>query len=323
MLVPAEKRRRVLGQLQADDDKQVMATAGVLLLAKVLADHGWLVNHEPDVDGVTPDLHVQKGTAEFYVEARHVPGDLGLPPAYQRVEAALKGIRTRTPATFHKMEVDPRASLRPFKAFLRRALDEKRPGLQVFQAPGIFISFELLLPGLDDEIGVFSGHVGDAIWFDDRPQIRAALDEKLRKYRFPLIIALHGIDAGDLFRAAEEELFGGVVYQIPISDETGRPAAPARLARASDSAVARRDSDGARVRARLEALLPFETLVTDRGFSVRARVLANPARPEVRGFEEFRPLPVLAHVGSGRMAYVGPHGEPVEDRDRVADEFVP
>lgn len=323
-LVPVDQRPRVLGQLHSDDDKQVMATAGVVLLAKLLADQGWRVEHEPDISGVTPDLRIRKGKAEFLVEVRHVAGDFGLPPAYQRLEASLRDIRTRTPANFFTIQVDGRASLRGFKAFLRRALDEKATGRQVYEKPGILISFELLRRPLDREIGVFSGHTGKAFAFDDRPNVRAALDEKLKKYPFPLIVALQGIEVGDLFKAAEEELFGSEVIQIPISHATGGPAGPPRRARKpDDSILSRPKSDGARVRARLEALLPFEVNVTDRGFAVRARLLANPAKPGVVGLDEFRPIPSLLHLDARKMGYVGADGQPLSEQEEVADEFIP
>ena len=118
-------------------------------------------------------------------------------------------------------------------------------------------------------------------------------------------------------------MFGSEVFEIPVSHETGRAAGPARLASKPDAVVSRPDSDGDRARARLEALLPFEVLVTDRGFTVRARVLANPAKAGVVGLEEFRPIPSLLHLEPGRLGYIGAEGKPLVDDEKVADEFIP
>ncbi len=122
--------------------------------------------HSPGPGGKRPVASgLRKGEANFLVEAQHVAGDFGLPPSYQRIQAELRGIRTRTPASFSRMEVDGRASLRGFKAFLRRALDEGLQGPQVFQEPGALICFELHHPPLDGESGVSFAYHGEGGWF--------------------------------------------------------------------------------------------------------------------------------------------------------------
>jgi hypothetical protein len=321
-LVPPEKRARALGPLHSHEDKQVFAAAGVLLLATVLTDQGWQVEHEPEIEGLTPDLRITKNAARFFVEARHVAGDFGLPAGYQKLQASLRGINTRTPACFSVIEVDGGASLKGFRAFLRRVLDEQRQGPLEYRADGVLIRFELHHPPLESDIAVcFAYSPEEAFWFDDRPAVRAALDEKLKKYSFPLVVALQGIHTGDLFEAAEEELLGGEVIQIPIGHATGGPAGPPRMARARDSLLHRPGSDGDRVRERLEALLPFEVIVTERGFVVRARLLANPAKPHLSSLEEFRPIPSLLHAGPREMAYCDGDGEPTPPAE-LNDHFV-
>jgi len=57
--------------------------------------------------------------------------------------------------------------------------------------------------------------------------------------------------------------------------------------------------------------------------TVRARVLANAAKPGVVGVEEFRPIPAVQHLGSGRMGYVGADGLPLHEDEPIRDEFVP
>jgi hypothetical protein len=75
------------------------------------------------------------------------------------------------------------------------------------------------------------------------------------------------------------------------------------------------------VRERLEALLPFEVIVTERGFVVRARLLANPAKPHLSSLEEFRPIPSLLHAGPREMAYCDGDGEPTPPAE-LNDHFV-
>lgn len=154
--------------------------------------------------------------------------------------------------------------------------------------------------------------------------MQTALDEKLKKYPFPLIVALQGIETGDLFRAAEDALFGTVAYEIPTSHKTGGPAGPARMVRRPDSVLARRrDGYGDCARSRLEALLPFEVSVADCGFAVRARVLANPNKQEVMGLHEFCPIPSLLRLDAETFSYIGAGGKPLGAGEKVADLFVP
>lgn len=324
-LVPEVQRSRVLGQLYSEDHLQVMATTGGLLLAKVLRDHGWIVEYEPEVSGTTPDLRIRKGSAEFVVEVRRIVGDLRLPPAYERLRASLRDIPTKTPAHFTMIEVGGGASLNRFREFLLQVLRERRSGPQEFREPGVRICFELHLTPRETETEVFFSYGRrEMITLDDRPKVRAALDEKLKRYRFPLIVALQGIDDGDLFRAAEDVMYGSIVATFPISRASGEPLPPAHVERLPDSAVLRRNSDGDRVRARLEALLPFTLqIASGRGFMLRARVLGNPGRPEVPGLREFLPIRSVLPVDPERMGYVGSDGEPFGEKEPIADEFIP
>ncbi|HEX7481489.1 MAG TPA: hypothetical protein VF331_27040, partial [Polyangiales bacterium] len=93
-LVPNDKRTRVLGPLlkAAASDDQVRSLIGVLLLAKMLSDHGWSVEFEPDVDGKTPDLGVVKGVSTFIIEARRIASPLQSPEdaAVARIRDALE-----------------------------------------------------------------------------------------------------------------------------------------------------------------------------------------------------------------------------------------
>jgi hypothetical protein len=300
-----------------------MVATGVLLLAKVLGDQGWQVTHEPEVDGFTPDLRIRKHEADFLVEAKHVPGGFEIPPAYGRLRAALSGVRTRTPANFSKIEVGGQSSLRGFVAFLRRALRNPRPGEQVYEEPGVEIRFDLHLPPCDHEVGVCFSYSPGMMRSSDRTKVVAAIDEKLVKHPFPLIIALQSIGGIGFFADVEDVLYGTQAYSFPISHKTGGPAGEGRHIRMADAATTRPNSDGDRVRRRLQAVLPFEVPITDRGWTVRARVLANPAGPEAPGLREFKPIPSLIAPDPEKMGYVGADGRPLEKNEQIADEFLP
>lgn len=323
--VPEMQRARVLRPLFSEDHMQATTATGSLLLAKMLTDQGWTVAYEPEISGATPDLRIRKGSAEFVVEIRHVAGELALPAAFDRVRASLQDIRTKTPASFSVLEVDGGASLKPFRQFLTQVLRERRSGPQDYRAPGVHIRFKLHLLPRETETGVFFSYGREGvIALDDRPKVRAALDEKLKKYRFPLIVALQGINDGDLFRAAEDVMYGSVVGVFPVSRAKGEPPPPARVERLSDSAVLRPNSDGDRVRTRLDALLPFTVQIGhQRGFVIRARVLGNPARAELPGLREFLPIPSVVPIDPERMGYVGSDGMPIGEKAPILDEFIP
>ncbi|MFT3916558.1 MAG: BsuBI/PstI family type II restriction endonuclease [Anaeromyxobacteraceae bacterium] len=321
LLVPERLRPRLLGPLRADDAKQSMAALGMLLLAKTLHGHGWEVEFEPEIDGLTPDLRLRKGPVCFIVEVRHVAGPLGVPDGHQRLRAELRSVRARTPAQFSTISIDGRKSLKGFFKFLKDKILAGDPGPHVYQEPGILIRFKLL-PAFDEEVGVFFAYSpAMAISIDDAPAVRAALNEKLTKYRFSHIIALQGIDTGGLFRAVDQVLFGTEVFVVPIGPE--RPADEVRIDRRPDAAVWKPDADGARMRQRLDAVLPFEVGMGERGFHIQARVMANPARPHVTGLDSFRPIPALVHADGELMRYVGPGGDFVSEGETIRDYFVP
>ncbi len=93
-LVPEHQRRRVLGHLRSDSEDQAAGGAAVLLLAHTLHHLGWLVEHEPEIDGGTPDLRIKRACADFVVEVRQVIGWTRVPNRrdFERVEKALEGL---------------------------------------------------------------------------------------------------------------------------------------------------------------------------------------------------------------------------------------
>ena len=135
---------------------------------------------------------------------------------------------------------------------------------------------------------------------DDHDTVRAAIDEKLKRYKVPLIVALEMVDCIGAFETVEDVLYGRTVMKIPINTATGGPAGPLELGRAKDGIVVRRDHNAERARDRLDAILPFQVHCRDDGFRVAARVLANPFTLERPELLEFRPIPRLVVTESTR-----------------------
>ncbi len=292
-LVAEHQRARVLGPLHSDIEDQAAGAASTLLLALALHEFGWVVEHEPVIDEETPDLRIAKRSAQFVVEVRQVIGWTRdqTRTAYTRVGEALDGLRTRTPLHFMGTpHVAGGASLRGLRPFVKRALGTG-PGEYEFRDEGVLLVFHVG-DDVGDEIPAFTGYVGTPMHGDDYDAIRAAIDEKLKKYKLPLVIALEMVDCIWAFESVEEVLCGRQVMQIPINTSTGSPAGEMTLGRAPDGMVIRGDSDAQRARDRLDALLPFQVGIRSDGFRLGARVLANPFRPGAL-LREFTPIPRL------------------------------
>lgn len=296
-LVPEQQRGRVVSPLHCDDRDKALAALNMLLLAKTLHDLGWSVEYEPVVLDGTPDLRIRRNAADFVVEVRQVIGDARLPNEreIERVYHALRGIRTRTPLALDAVSVSPAAPLGRFRKFVEETLVRRPRGQLVFRDEGVLITFELL-PELDAPIGAIAMHSGPAQWIDDRPDAEAAVQEKLKRYKCPLVIALDMVDCFDPFQTAEAVMCGSEVIRIPINMATGVAAGEPQSARSANAIVLGRDRDAARARGRLQALLPFEVRRSRHGVSIHARVLSNPYRVESE-LPEFEPIPVLTITG--------------------------
>lgn len=311
--VPEAQRRRVLGFLlsaSASDD-QVRTTVGVLLLAKTFCDLGWSVQYEPETAGGTPDLRITKGDARFVVEARRIPAADRQPSdrAVARIRDALAGLQTRTPISIRTATVDEQASLRPFVRYLKDLLNsgaEKRRG-HTFHERGVLVGFDIGGP-FPRPMNAVMGWSGRVLHGRQRAEVRTALDEKLRKYKVPLVVALDFFDFLDPFETVEEELFGSEVTHVPIDLGDGRATRQPYAGRTADSMLLRTASEGERARNRLQAVLAFALLPTEEGpYELRARVYANPIAP--LPLKEFAPIPRLVVIGEHGdhrgFAYVG------------------
>ncbi len=299
-LVPEAKRPRVLGPmtLRASND-QVKAAVGVLFLAKMLYDFGWSVDYEPVLGTQTPDLLIRRDAVEYMVEVRRVFGrsadDIRTRVLVQR---ALKRIRTATPLNIRAMRVDGSASLKPFAEHVQRIL-ATRPlpsEPQHFAAPGIAITFEVTDPGGDDPIfpAVFGWPV-KMLYGNDADRVEAAIDEKLRVYKQPIIVALDLDGVLGSFGDVLEAFYGERRIIVPVRMDQNSPSEEARLGPMQDGMLVGRDRNAARARERLIGLLPFSWGLSasngSDGFDVFARILANPASAPPRAFEEFQPIP--------------------------------
>ncbi len=298
-LVPEEKRSRVLGPFspKARDD-QVKAAAGGLLLAKMLHDFGWSVDFEPVVGTQTPDLLIKRGAVEYIVEVRRVVGrGAEQDQAQKLVNRALKKIRTATPLSIKAMRVDPAASLKPFVQHAKRIL-ARRPlpsGVQHFASTGVDITFEVNDYGGDNPIfpAVFAWP-GNMLYGNDADLVEAAINEKLRKYKQSIIVALDldGVLYG--FDDVIEAFYGEQKIIVPVRMDRSSPPEEARLGPMQDGMLVGRDRNAARARERLIGVLPFSWGTSKSpadGFDLFARMLANPAIEPAQAFEEFAPIP--------------------------------
>jgi hypothetical protein len=137
-------------------------------------------------------------------------------------------------------------------------------------------------------MSAFSGVQYAPIHGGQHDVVRGHINEKLTKYKVPLIIALDFFDAADAFSTVEEVMLGREVFHVPIDlSGSGKMLEP-RAGRAGDGLLVRLGDDGQRARSRLQAALVFGFQAVD-SMAVRARVLANPAAPQQLRLTQFAP----------------------------------
>jgi len=320
-LVPAPQRPRVLGSLlrTSSSDDQVRTTIGGLLLAKALADLGWMVAHEPEEANGTPDLRIQKDGRQYLVEIRRVidnrqkVDEMGL----LRVRDALRHIQTNTPLVLHSVQVSGSASLKRFVEQVESVLAGSRPtGRQVFNEKGVLIHYEVRPPlegGL--EVPAASYLPTRVIYGSATDDIQKAIGEKLGRYKVPLIVALDLVDRHISFDTVEDVLFGARAVTFDFDPEQGIVGEP-RPGRTASGLLAKRGQDGDRARARLLAALPFRLTSTgpDSTYQLHACMLANPAQESPYDFKEFTPMPrlvVTRETTEGRLLQYRGEGESI------------
>ncbi len=296
-LVPDGRRQRVLGplSLQSSDD-QVRTMVGTLLLAKTLADFGWVVEYEPPIGIQTPDLFVRNGSAQYVVEVRRVLGRLGDGNRmYLLLQRALRGIQTTTPLNLKHLAIDGAASLKPVVEHIKSVLAGAVPkGVQSFSSPGVHITYELSDPGEDEPIfpAVFSWQRPE-LYGDDSERVEVAINEKLRVYKQPIVVALDLVEVLGEYQAVRDAFYGAQPIVVPI-DMMGRGSAGvARLGAMQNGMLVGRDRNAQRARERLIAVLPFDWGLTRSSatFELSAQLLGNPAIEPPQGFSEFAPIP--------------------------------
>lgn len=325
--VPEDKHQRVLGPIRgkSSSDDQVEDSLGTILLAKTLADMGWEVEHEPDEAGGTPDLRIRKGGAVYLVEVRRVAGPLQdvFSTGISLLRDALRELKTRRPISIRHTRIDGQSSIKPFVKHLRELFAGPSPdGLQVFDQKGVCVHFDVHKE-LDIEVSAIAGWTGEPMLGAGDEDIRAAIHEKLGRYKVPLIVALDLRNLPWSFHAVEDVVLGHNVIKVPIRMDGGDVDEPVRVARAADSIFAEAGSNGERARTRLQALLPFRLSSLDSGlYSVQARVIANPALNPFPQLCEFDPIPrlvVTEETAKGRVMNYMLGGARVTDTKELAN----
>jgi len=295
-LVPEEQRARVLGPLSLrSTDDQVRTAAGGLLLAKTLSELGWSVLYEPTIGTQTPDLLVRKNGAEYVVEVRRVLGRYEIDTrSFLVVQRALSAIRTKTPLHLVHLDVDGAASLKRFAAHVAEVLAGPIPaGVHRFSSPGVNIAYSIEPTELEEPGPAVFSWQPPMIYGDDADLVEAAINEKLRAYKQPIIVALDLVGVAGGFDAVRDAFYGARPIVEPIDlTGTGR-AGNARLGPMQNGMLVGRDRNAQRARERLIAVLPFSWGIgrSTEAFEVSAQLLANPATEPPHAFPEFAPIP--------------------------------
>jgi hypothetical protein len=256
---------------------------------------------EPEAAGGTPDLRVTKNDSEFLVEVHRVEAPATIPSQrdLMKIQAALEGIKTRTPISVRSASIAGDASMRPFAEYMSSLLSgNPRSGAASFQEGDVFVGFHIHRPWADP-IGAYAGCTFQPIFGNQNKEVREHITEKLIKYKVPLVVALDFFDLYDSFMIVEDVLIGQQVMHVPV-DPTGEGKAGATYpGRVQDGLLHHGGSDGRRARTRLQGVIAFGLPYGEEGaFEFRGRVLENPGAEEPLSLAAFAPIPRLAVVGT-------------------------
>jgi len=247
---------------------------------------------------------VRKGSAEYVIEVRRVLGRLGDGNrTFSLVQRALKGIRTATPLHLVYLQLEGSASLKPLVEHVRSVLAGPLPsGVQHFSSPGLSVGYEVHDLGAKEPIfpAVF-GWQKPSLYGDDSDRVESAINEKLRAYKQPIIVALDLVQVLGEFEAARDAFYGPRPIIVPV-DLTGQGrAGDAHLGPMQDGMLVGRSRNAERARERLIALLPFAwgLVGSSAEYDVWAQVLANPALDPPQAFAEFVPIPRFLCIERG------------------------
>lgn len=292
--VPEEKRARVLTPISAPS-VQASAALNQLLLACVLEDNGWAVEHEPGLDGLTPDLLITKGEARFLIEVVQFAQQDPDAPQVAWIRDAFVGRTTHRPISIVTASIEGSASLRPFVDYvmgfdgLSRMRRRRR-----FRSQGVHVLFDLH-PSFDAPMPVIFGWGGRTRYGLPKEEIRERIARKVKKYKAPIIVALDVVGVVHPQHATDEAFYGTTTYNYPFDPERGVDVGvEATMGRLLDGLLNQRGRDGDRVRERLVAVLPFEVdhaLDNDLLFRVAPALLANPLHPQASLLRAFSPIP--------------------------------
>ena len=212
---------------------------------------------EKNAEGKTPDLLITKGDETYVVEVRTVRGRADEERLQRkRVQRALAGITTRTPIHINAMAVSATASTKRFRQHVLNTLADGKPGPRRSESDGMYVQYEVSEPSDDaEEFPAVFGWPVTTIYGNDSDRIAKAIHDKLRTYRFPIIVALDLIDVLYGFEDVEKAFHGERPIVQPLA---GRGAArEAYLGPAQGGLLVGRSRDSERARERLTALLPF------------------------------------------------------------------
>ena len=239
---------------------------------------------------------ISKASEQFIVEVRRVTGAGHGWDKTGPLKQALAGIQTRTPIMITGYYWDSRTSFKGFERHLRAQLAE--PPLdeaQSFSQDGLSVEYKFI-KDLGIEVPVISSSMTTLSGQGERDAVRSAIDQKLSKYKLPLIVALDLAGVLGSFMTVEDVVLGELrlLLQVPRTATELAQAEPPRQVRGPG--LFHGDSHSAvRARSRLHGVLAFETVFdpNGRGLAVRPGFFANPSPPEARSFDSFAPIPRL------------------------------
>jgi hypothetical protein len=205
---------------------------------------------------------------------------------------ALGGIRTTTPLSLVDLEIDGSGSLKPLVEHVKAVLAGPTPtGLQSFSSPGVRIAYEIIDAG--GEVPALIAWHRPTLYGDDADRVEAAINEKLKAYKQPIIVALDLVDVLGEFQAARDAFYGPRPIVVPINMRRHERAGDAHLGPMQNGMLVGRSRNAQRARERLIAVLPFAWGLARSSltYDFFAQLLGNPADDPPRAFSEFAPIP--------------------------------
>lgn len=297
-IVPEAQHDRVFGQLRSlsASEDQARSSIGLLLFAKTMSDLGWTVEHEPEFSGDTPDLRISRNDRTYIVEVVRVTRSrpANEEAAILRVRDALAACLTNTPIQLNTVHVSGGASLKPFVRHIQKVLSCPPPkGIQAFHNGDVHITYEVH-PPLSSGIKVpaIAFLPGRVLHGGGQELIRDKLNEKLSRYKFPIVVALDFFDLSLSFSAVKDVLLGDRVITYDFSPTDGL-IGEGRPGRSDSGLLMDPGHNGVRARSRLVGALPFRLCgsAPDGSWEVAVQLIANPAYEPLHDFAEFAPIP--------------------------------